>query len=269
MLCEELFLNSPVVGPPVEFASPEYPESPEYPDVYRVMQELYPSIGVAVESMTTTRDTFDLLMSEPRPMREFKYESNVFSFKFSSWVLSTAQVMRMVGGDIHAMHHTTALFLKYLHRDPKPISIEAHWNAFHWHRVACFWIALKYSDVDFEDITLLVTNAREKTALIAAEIEVMRVVNYELAPPPDYMYLLGVLLSVPDTVMDRARDLLMLASSHPSKFYDTPYVVTCSACIVAARENLDGRSEIYVDQLRRLDIPTPFLLLLAERVLSL
>lgn len=265
MICREDFsFYSPICS----CASPL--ESPmESPDVDAALQELYPSPN-ATESITTVRDTFDLVMSEERAPGVFAYNSNVFSFEFYSWVSTISQVAPILECDMHAVHHATTLFLKYLHREPKPMSTQAHWKALHWQRVACMWLALKYSDAEFEDITLLATIEREKAALIAAEIDVMRVVNYELAPPPDYLSLLGILLEVPAAVLDRARELLMTASAHPSKFYTTPYVVTCSACIVAARESLDGRPELYVDRIRELDIAnTPFLLLLSERVLSL
>jgi hypothetical protein len=247
--------------------------TPEIVDVDSTMEELYPSVS---ESIPEVLHTFRLFMNRPQPEigRVCKYNSEVFVGSLSTWVTMIDKFARAVDCEIHTVHHATSLFLNFIHRDIvcDNVSIETRdqWKTFHWHRIACMWIALKYSDSDFDDVSLIVTNDDNQKLLISAEMEVMRVVNHELAPPPDYISMLGVLLGVPEQIMDAAVRLYTTVCGIPSEWYNVPYVTISAACIVVAKERTDGRPEVYVRIIQQLNIiDTPRLLELSERILKL
>jgi hypothetical protein len=198
----------------------------------------------------------------------FNYASDMFYTEFSAWGGSVVQLAKMCECDLHTVHHTITLFLKFLHRGDGRVDTGEQWADLYWQRMACMWIAFKYSDSGFDDIESFTTDEHERKMLVCAEMQVMRTVDYELAPPPDYMGMLGVLLNALPEVMDRALRMFMNFSAHPAHWYGMSYISICSACILAARESLDGRPEIYIHQLRQLHNPDiPVLIALAERVI--
>ena len=261
MMCTEEFPT---------FDSPELPDSPSFPDspsVEQAIQELYPHDLADTDSV---RQSFFVFLSKPKPEVgcEFKYVSSMFYSEFSTWGGSVVQLAKMCACDLHTVHHTLTLFLKFLHQGDVCVDTAQQWADLYWQRMACMWIAFKYSDSEFDDIESFTADEHERKLLVAAEMQVMRAVNYELAPPPDYLGMLGVLLNALPEVMDRALHMFMSFSAHPAQWYGLSYISICSACIVAARETLDGRPEIYVHQLRQLHNPDiPELVALAEKVI--
>jgi hypothetical protein len=246
------------------FDSPELPASPS---VEQAIRELYPHDRADTEAV---RQSFAMFIAKPAPELgcAFNYASDMFYTEFSAWGGSVVQLAKMCECDLHTVHHTITLFLKFLHRGDGRVDTVEQWADLYWQRMACMWIAFKYSDSGFDDIESFTTDEHERKMLVCAEMQVMRTVDYELAPPPDYMGMLGVLLNALPEVMDRALRMFMNFSAHPAHWYGMSYISICSACILAARESLDGRPEIYIHQLRQLHNPDiPVLIALAERVI--
>jgi hypothetical protein len=193
----------------------------------------------APESKEVVKDAFDVVINKKTSVA-FKYFPDPLSVEFGSWVDSVLQFANMFSVEACTVHHTLTLFINYIHPMPD-ILTKSEWDGLHWQRFACLWIALKFCDADYDNIELFVTSEKEKKLLIDAEMEVMRGLNYNMAKPPDYMYMLSVLLEVSPVVMDQAYDFLLGFIRMPAQWYAVPHVKLCSACIVAAREHLDGR----------------------------
>jgi hypothetical protein len=88
--------------------------------------------------------------------------------------------------DPNVVTHAVTLFLKYNH-PTNVMRTKTRWFAFEWQRTACLWIALKFSDSDRDEIDPFVATEGDKRMLIAAEVDVMRFLDYQMSAPPDYM----------------------------------------------------------------------------------
>lgn len=234
------------------------------PDVDQAVRSLNESQNPphSLETRCVVKDAFDAAMAKGSPHSKL---CDVVPNDFGPWVDSVSQFVNMMRCDSRCVHHTLTLFLKYTHSLTR-----IQWNSLYWHRLACLWIAIKYTNSDFDEIHLFVVKPGAKRSLIAAEIDVMRGVNYEMAAPPDYMYMLGVLLEVPPSIMIIASTFFDTLLKTPLLWVGVPHVLVCAACIVAACEDQNGptTTEMLTPKIVELGVAdTRTLLSFSEKVL--
>ena len=253
-----------------------------------------PDVNMALESLSDGKDSYNpddhIVRDTPEMIMDsfqvwlpkssnvggvFEYGTSVFVNEFPGWVQMCDGFVKMEHCDTHVVYHAVFLFLKYIHHQSDLcIDTKFQWRDLYWHRLACMWIALKFSDSDYDDLDLLHVSKEDKSLIKVSERHVMEGVNFELGAPADYMYLFGEILSVHPSVMATAHTLLLTFIERPYEWYHIHHATICGACIVASRGYLVHDDSTTVEEYAHricelLDVNTVELLHLADLVLTL
>lgn len=241
MVCRES------LSPPMVYTSPENEHDMVLSPVYSAPRAHTPMF-LPQESKEDALDTFMAWMSlPPTHLRQHHYVSPHFNSEFTQWVDYVEMYVRSGGINPHVIQHTVSMFLRYIntpsvHKEHESQLPCQQWKDLVHERVACFWIALKIEDLEYEDMEKFTFVSCPHT-LELAEMKVLAALEFMVSAPRDFSSIIGAALDIPQQVVHHSKDLLNSFLVHPGEWVGRPHALVCAGTIIAAWEIMGGDRE--------------------------
>jgi hypothetical protein len=211
-----------------------------------------------VPSKEEASDTFTAWRRVHSPMIPYnQYFHPEFLGKMTEWILYIETYVRSAGMGWIPVYHTVNLFLRYINSPDVYLEYSSkaplvQWESLVWYRTACLWIALKVEDLKFEYVDSMVPAdepdvEQSRKILIMNEMEVLNALGFVVAPPKEFPEVMGILLEIPDDIIENSKKLLHRLMCFPAIWCGERYDFMCASAIIATWEMMGGNRKLVED----------------------
>lgn len=211
--------------------------------------------GRYVPSHEDALDTFNAWKCLPSPMIPYnQYFHPDFVEKLAEWILYIETYVRSAGMGWIPVYHTVNLFLRYINSPDVYSEYSAkspldQWESLVWYRMACLWIAVKMEDAKFEYVDSIISDdepnlEQSRKILIMNEMEVLNALGFVVAPPKEYPEIMGILLDIPDDMIENSKKLLHRLMCFPDIWCGERYDFMCASALIATWEIMGGNRKL-------------------------